>query len=43
MKRKKRKKMTPKVRMFLAALKRRKSFGSVDKHEMAALRRHHGV
>ena len=40
---KRRKKMTPKVRKYLAALKRAKSLGPLDKRERAAIRKYHGV
>jgi uncharacterized membrane protein YebE (DUF533 family) len=40
---KKRKKMSAGVRKYLAALKRAKSLGHVDKKERAAIRRYHGV
>ena len=40
---KKRKKMTPKVRKYLAALKRARSLGSLDRREREAIRKYHGV
>jgi len=40
---KRKKKMKPNVAKYLAALKRRKSFGSMDAHEHEALRKYHGV
>jgi hypothetical protein len=40
---KKRKKMSPKVKKYLAALKRLKRFGPIDEREHAVIRRHHRV
>jgi hypothetical protein len=42
-KRKKGKKMLPKVKRYLVALKRLKRFGPIDEREHTAIRRHHGV
>jgi hypothetical protein len=42
MKRRKRK-MKPAVRKYLAALKRARSLGHVDKKEHAAIKKYHGV